>query len=168
MSQIIGKAGDPASLQDFDATLAINLRGSIDLCRQILPTLISLEPEAVDDGERGVLVLVASIAAFDGQPGQVAYSASKGAIVSLTLPLARELSRYGLRVVTIAPGVFDTKMTKVLDPKATASLKRVMEFPPRAGKPSEFARMVTEVLENSMLNGTCIRLDGGMRMPSKI
>jgi len=120
------------------------------------------------DNERGVLILVSSSAAFDGQPGQVAYSASKGAIASLTLPLARDLSRYGIRAVTIAPSLFESNMTRKLPEKAKKSLERAMEFPVRAGQPQEFARLVLEGIENSMLNGCVIRLDGAMRMPSKM
>jgi len=120
------------------------------------------------DGERGVLILVSSSAAFDGQPGQVAYSASKGAIASLTLPLSRDLARYGIRAVTIAPSLFESAMTAKLSEKARKSLERVMEFPVRAGKPEEFAALVRQSIENSMLNGTVLRLDGAMRMPSKM
>ena len=105
---------------------------------------------------------------FDGQPGQVSYAASKGAIASLTLPLTRDLARYGIRVITIAPSLFDSGMTALMSDKVRASLTRVMEFPLRPGKPEEFARVVREGLENPMLNGTVIRLDGGMRMPSKM
>jgi len=120
------------------------------------------------DGERGVLVLVSSVAAFDGQPGQLAYSASKGAIVSLTLPLARDLAPYGVRVVTIAPGVFESNMTKLMSDKVRKSLESVMEFPKRMGTAKEFAQLVKEVISNRMLNATVIRLDGGVRMPSKM
>jgi NAD(P)-dependent dehydrogenase (short-subunit alcohol dehydrogenase family) len=120
------------------------------------------------DGERGVLILVSSSAAFDGQPGQVAYAASKGAIASLTLPLARDLARYGIRAVTIAPSLFESAMTARLPEKARKSLERVMEFPVRPGKPEEFSSLVMHGIENEMLNGTVIRLDGAMRMPSKM
>lgn len=123
-----------------------------------------LEP----DNERGVIVMVSSSAAFDGQPGQVAYAASKGAIASLTLPLARDLARYGIRAVTIAPSLFESNMTAQMSDKVRKSLERVMEFPKRAGKPEEFARLVKDVIENPMLNGTVLRLDGAMRMPSKM
>jgi 3-hydroxyacyl-CoA dehydrogenase/3-hydroxy-2-methylbutyryl-CoA dehydrogenase len=115
-----------------------------------------------------VLILVSSSAAFDGQPGQVAYAASKGAVASMTLPLARDLARYGVRVVTIAPSLFESRMTSMLGEKARKSLERVMEFPVRAGKPEEFASLVRQGVENIMLNGTVIRLDGAMRMPSKM
>lgn len=129
--------------------------------------MITAKPTSAD-GERGVVILVSSSAAFDGQPGQVAYSASKGAIASLTLPLARDLARYGVRVVTIAPSLFESRMTSVLPERARKSLERVMEFPKRAGQPHEFAQLVRQSVENVMLNGTVIRLDGAMRMPSKM
>ncbi len=145
----------------------INVRGTIDLIRQVLPHLTAVDP-LPPDSERGVLILVSSSAAFDGQPGQVAYAASKGAIASLTLPLTRDLARYGIRVVTIAPSLFDSGMTAMMSGKVRKSLERVMEFPVRPGKPEEFARLVKEGVENMMLNGVVVRLDGGMRMPSKL
>ena len=166
-AKIIDRHGEPFDLHGFDFVMNINVRGSIDLIRQVLPHLSTIEATQ-PDRERGVVVLVSSSAAFDGQPGQVAYSASKGAIASLTLPLTRDLAKYGIRVVTIAPSLFDSGMTAVMSDKVRASLTRVMEFPLRPGKPEEFARMVREGLENSMLNGVVIRLDGGMRMPSKM
>jgi 3-hydroxyacyl-CoA dehydrogenase / 3-hydroxy-2-methylbutyryl-CoA dehydrogenase len=129
--------------------------------------MITASPTPTDD-ERGVVILVSSSAAFDGQPGQVAYSASKGAIASLTLPLAWDLARYGIRVVTIAPSLFESNMTRMLPDKARKSLDGVMEFPKRAGQPHEFAQLVMQCMENVMLNGTVIRLDGAMRMPSKL
>jgi NAD(P)-dependent dehydrogenase (short-subunit alcohol dehydrogenase family) len=129
--------------------------------------MVKNEPMTAD-GERGVLIMVSSSAAFDGQPGQVAYAASKGAIASLTLPLARDLARHGIRAVTIAPSLFESNMTRMLPDKARKSLERVMEFPVRAGKPEEFSSLVMQGIENSMLNGTVLRLDGAMRMPSKM
>ncbi|KAJ9646414.1 hypothetical protein H2199_002463 [Coniosporium tulheliwenetii] len=154
-------------LSSIDFVLNINLRGTLDLIRQALPHMTKVTP-LEPDNERGILLLVSSSAAFDGQPGQVAYAASKGAIASLTLPLARDLARYGIRAVTIAPSLFESKMTSMLGEKAKKSLERVMEFPVRAGRPEEFARLVREAVENVMLNGTVIRLDGAMRMPSKM
>lgn len=145
----------------------VNVRGTIDLIRQVLPHLSKTTPSSPDD-ERGVLVLVSSSAAFDGQPGQVSYSASKGAIASLTLPLTRDLAKYGIRVVTIAPSLFESRMTAMMSDKVRNSLKRVMEFPVRAGKGEEFSSLVMHGIENVMLNGVVIRLDGGMRMPSKM
>lgn len=166
-AKIIDRDSIPFDLSRFDLVMSVNVRGTIDLIRQFLPHLSKVEPSP-PDGERGVLVLVSSSAAFDGQPGQVAYAASKGAVASLTLPLTRDLARYGIRVVTIAPSLFDTGMTSVMSAKVKNSLTRVMEFPQRSGKPEEFARIVREGLENSMLNGVVIRLDGGVRMPSKL
>jgi 3-hydroxyacyl-CoA dehydrogenase / 3-hydroxy-2-methylbutyryl-CoA dehydrogenase len=145
----------------------VNVRGSIDLVRQCLPYMSKTAPVG-EDGERGVIILVSSSAAFDGQPGQVAYSASKGAIASLTLPLTRDLARYGIRVVTIAPSLFKSRMTDMLSDKVRASLVRVMEFPRRPGKAEEFSQLVRQGIENIMLNGVVLRLDGGMRMPSKM
>lgn len=167
LAKIIDKNNDPLPLSSIDFVLNINLRGTLDLIRQCLPHMVKTAP-LEPDGERGVLLLVSSSAAFDGQPGQVAYAASKGAIASLTLPLARDLARYGIRAVTIAPSLFESRMTSMLGEKARKSLERVMEFPVRAGKPEEFARLVRECVENSMLNGTIIRIDGAMRMPSKM
>jgi 3-hydroxyacyl-CoA dehydrogenase / 3-hydroxy-2-methylbutyryl-CoA dehydrogenase len=159
---------DREGMRQFDEVMRINVRGTVDLVRYFLPLLATcpLPPEE-KDGERGVVVLVSSAAAFDGQPGQVAYAASKGAIASLTLPLTREVARYGIRVVTIAPSLFETAMTTNISARLRESLNRVLEFPRRAGRPEEFARLVREGLENSMLNGVVIRLDGGVRLPSK-
>lgn len=166
-AKIIDRHGEPLDMKGFDFVMDINVRGSIDLVRQVLPHLSQVKPES-PDGERGIIFLVSSSAAFDGQPGQVAYSASKGALVSLTLPLTRDLARYGIRVVTLAPSLFDSGMTALMSDKVRASLTGVMEFPKRPGKPEEFARVVREGVENSMLNGVVIRLDGGMRMPSRM
>jgi 3-hydroxyacyl-CoA dehydrogenase/3-hydroxy-2-methylbutyryl-CoA dehydrogenase len=112
--------------------------------------------------------MVASAAAYDGQPGQVAYSASKGAITAMTLPLTRDVARYGIRAVTIAPSLFTSPMTDVMSDKVRASLTKVMEFPPRPGNPPEFGMLARHIIENTMLNGETIRIDGGMRMPSKM
>ena len=154
-------------MDGFDFVMNINVRGTVDLVRQVIPHLTQVAPEGLD-GERGVIILVSSSAAFDGQPGQVAYAASKGAVASLTLPLTRDVSRYGIRVVTVAPSLFESGMTANMSAKVRGSLERVMEFPVRAGKPEEFASCVREGVENSMLNGCVIRLDGGVRMPSKM
>lgn len=145
----------------------VNVRGTIDLIRQSLPHMAKTTPVG-EDGERGVIIMVASSAAFDGQPGQVAYSASKGAIASLTLPMTRDLARYGIRVVTIAPSLFKSRMTDMMSDKVRASLMSVMEFPKRPGQGTEFAHLVRSSIENIMLNGVVLRLDGGMRMPSKM
>jgi NAD(P)-dependent dehydrogenase (short-subunit alcohol dehydrogenase family) len=123
--------------------------------------------EPTTTGERGVIVNTASVSAFDGQIGQVAYSASKGAIVSMTLPVARELARYGIRVVAIAPGIFDTPLMASLPEAARESLAAQVPFPPRLGRPPEFAALVKHIIENEMLNGEVIRLDGAIRMAPK-
>jgi 3-hydroxyacyl-CoA dehydrogenase / 3-hydroxy-2-methylbutyryl-CoA dehydrogenase len=157
----------PFSLSSVDFVLGINLRGTIDLVRQCLPHLAAVSPLGLDK-ERGIVVMVASSAAFDGQKGQVTYAASKGAVVAMTLPMTRDLSRYGIRVVTIAPSLFESGMTALMSEKVRTSLERAMEFPARAGQPAEFAALVRHAIENVMLNGVVIRLDGGMRMPSKM
>lgn len=164
---IVDKKGNPLSLDSMDAVLNINLRGTLDLLRQSLPHMVNVKPDG-PDGERGVLIMVSSSAAFDGQMGQVAYAASKGAVASATLPMARDLAKHGIRVCTVAPSLFESNMTKMMGEKVRKSLERVMEFPVRAGHADEFARLVRECIGNSMLNGTVIRLDGAMRMPSKL
>ncbi|KAI1496156.1 short chain dehydrogenase [Biscogniauxia marginata] len=164
---ILDRDGNAFSMDTFDFVVNVNLRGTIDLVRQCLVHLAKLEPVG-DDKERGVVVMVASVAAFDGQKGQVAYAASKGAVAAMTLPMTRDLARYGIRCLTIAPGVFESKMTAMMSKKVMSGLEAVMEFPRRAGKPEEFAQLVRQVIENVMLNGTVLRLDGGLRMPSKI
>lgn len=178
--QAIDRNGTPLSLASFDTVLSINLRGSVDLIRQLLPTITAnaplgshpsvSSPSQTDpgDGERGVLILVSSVAAYDGQPGQISYSASKGAISSLVLPLARDLAAYGIRAVAVAPGVFESAMTNLMPAKVRRSLEGVQEFPRRMGRPEEFARLVREVVGNVMVNATTIRLDGAVRMPSKM
>jgi NAD(P)-dependent dehydrogenase (short-subunit alcohol dehydrogenase family) len=164
---ILDKTLTPVSLDSIDFVLSINLRGTLDLVRQLLPQLAAAAPEG-PDGERGVVVMVASAAAFEGQMGQVAYAASKGAVASMTLPMARDLSRFGIRVVTIAPSMFDSNMTAALSDKVRTGLKKAMEFPERPGRPEEFSSLVRQTIENSMLNGVVIRLDGATRMPSKL
>ncbi|KAI9783176.1 MAG: hypothetical protein M1816_001466 [Peltula sp. TS41687] len=166
-AKIIDKKGMPLDMDGFDFLMNINVRGSVDLVRQVVPHLCKVKPLS-PDGERGIIVLVSSSAAFDGQPGQVAYAASKGAITSLTLPLTRDLAEHGIRVVTIAPSLFDSGMTAHMSDRVRKSLQRGMEFPPRAGKPDEFASLVQHGIENIMLNGVIIRLDGGMRVPSRL
>ncbi|OAA62909.1 short chain dehydrogenase reductase [Niveomyces insectorum RCEF 264] len=159
----------PLPLPKFDFVVSINLRGTVDLVRQVLPHLAAAT-EGADgaDGERGVVVMVASSAAFEGQMGQVAYAASKGAVASMTLPMARDLSRHRIRVVTIAPSMFETSMTAGMSDKVKESLLKSMEFPARPGKPEEFAMLVRQAIENPMLNGVVIRLDGASRMPSRL
>ncbi|KAK3902824.1 hypothetical protein C8A05DRAFT_15176 [Staphylotrichum tortipilum] len=163
----LDKSLRPVSLESIDFVLSINLRGTLDLVRQVLPHIAAASPEG-PDGERGVVVMVASAAAFEGQMGQVSYAASKGAVAAMTLPMARDLARFGIRVVTIAPSMFDSNMTAQLSDKVREGLKKAMEFPPRPGKPEEFASMVRQAIENAMLNGVVIRLDGATRMPSKL
>lgn len=164
---IIDKKNEPLAIESIDFVLNINLRGTLDLIRQALPYMTTAAPDG-PNGERGVIIMIASSAAFDGQMGQVAYAASKGAVASLTLPLARDLSRYGIRAVTIAPALFESNMTKMMGKKVRQSLENSMEFPKRAGQPEEFARTVRDSIENVMLNGTVIRLDGAMRMPARL
>ncbi|KAI1181337.1 short chain dehydrogenase [Nemania sp. FL0916] len=164
---ILDRNGDAFSLESFDFTVNINLRGTIDLVRQCLVHLARTNPDDHNQ-ERGVVIMVASVAAFDGQKGQVAYAASKGAVAAMTLPMTRDLSRYGIRCMTIAPGIFESRMTAVLPKKLFEGLAAAAEFPRRAGQPKEFAQLVTQIIENPMLNGTVIRLDGGLRVPAKI
>lgn len=164
---IIDKKNEPLAIESIDFVININLRGTLDLIRQALPYMTTVKPEGAD-GERGAIIMIASSAAFDGQMGQVSYAASKGAVASLTLPLARDLSKYGIRVVTIAPALFDSAMTKMMGKKVKQSLENAMEFPKRAGQPEEFAHLVRSTVENSMLNGTVLRLDGAMRMPARL
>lgn len=167
MTQILDRSGSPFDLSSFDLVQAVNVRGVIDTVRQLLPHLASAPPLG-PDSERGVVVLVASTAAFEGQKGQVAYSASKGAIAGMTLPMTRDLARYGIRVVSIAPSPFKSPMEAMMSEKVRKGLLAAAEFPRRAGEPSEFAALVRHAIENSMLNGSTIRIDGGMRLPSKM
>ncbi|MDI3357761.1 SDR family NAD(P)-dependent oxidoreductase [Pseudomonas sp. UYIF39] len=162
--KILGKNG-PHVLANFSQVIDVNLIGSFNMLR--LAAAAIAETEADVDGERGVIINTASAAAYDGQIGQAAYAASKGAIVSLTLPAARELARFGIRVMTIAPGIFETPMMAGMAPEVRASLAAGVPFPPRLGKPSEYAGLVRHIIENSMLNGEVIRLDGALRMAAK-
>ncbi|KAH8721716.1 hypothetical protein BGZ61DRAFT_492214 [Ilyonectria robusta] len=164
---IIDENNNPFSMDHVDKVLNINLRGTIDLIRQTLPHLTIAAPEGTD-GERGVIIMIASLAAFEGQPGLLTYAATKGAVVSMTLPLARELSKFGIRVVSIAPGLFDTGMTKAIgDYGMWGKFEKAMEFPARPGRPEEFAKFASQAIENVMLNGEVIRLDGATRLPSE-
>ncbi|SDT10218.1 SDR family NAD(P)-dependent oxidoreductase [Pseudomonas granadensis] len=162
--KILGKTG-PHALSSFAQVINVNLIGSFNMLR--LAAAAIAESEANADGERGVIINTASVAAFDGQIGQAAYSASKGAIASLTLPAARELARFGIRVMTIAPGIFETPMMAGMTPEVRESLAAGVPFPPRLGKPAEYAALVRHIIENSMLNGEVIRLDGALRMAAK-
>jgi NAD(P)-dependent dehydrogenase (short-subunit alcohol dehydrogenase family) len=157
--------GTPSDLETFEMTLKVNLLGTFDVCRLAAKFMAENQPN--EDGERGVIINTASIAAFDGQIGQVAYSASKGGIVAMTLPMARDLSPYGIRVNTIAPGIFDTPMLAKLPEPARLSLAEQIPFPKRLGKPAEFAALAKHITENPMLNGEVIRLDGSLRMGIK-
>ena len=162
--KIIGKNG-PHALESFSQVINVNLIGSFNMLR--LAAAAIAETGADADGERGVIINTASVAAFDGQIGQAAYAASKGAIASLTLPAARELARFGIRVMTIAPGIFETPMMAGMTPEVRDSLAAGVPFPPRLGKPDEYASLVRHIIENSMLNGEVIRLDGALRMAAK-
>ena len=162
--KILGKNG-PHGLESFSQVINVNLIGSFNMLR--LAAAAIAEAAADADGERGVIINTASVAAFDGQIGQAAYAASKGAIASLTLPAARELARFGIRVMTIAPGIFETPMMAGMTPEVRDSLAAGVPFPPRLGKPAEYASLVRHIIENSMLNGEVIRLDGALRMAAK-
>ena len=162
--KILGKNG-PHALETFSQVINVNLIGSFNMLR--LAAAAIAETTADAEGERGVIINTASVAAFDGQIGQAAYAASKGAIASLTLPAARELARFGIRVMTIAPGIFETPMMAGMTPEVRASLAAGVPFPPRLGKPDEYAGLVRHIIENSMLNGEVIRLDGALRMAAK-
>ena len=162
--KVLGRSG-VHSLDAFNRVLQINLTGTFNVIR--LATAIMSSSEPTPSGERGVIVNTASVSAFDGQVGQAAYSASKGGIVGMTLPVARELARYGIRVMTIAPGIFDTPLMSSLPQAARDSLAMQVPFPPRLGKPSEYAALVKHIIENEMLNGEVIRLDGAIRMAPK-
>jgi 3-hydroxyacyl-CoA dehydrogenase / 3-hydroxy-2-methylbutyryl-CoA dehydrogenase len=159
--KIAGSRG-PHALEPFTVIIAINLIGTFNVLRFAAGAMLGNEP--LEDGERGVCVNTASIAAYDGQVGQVAYSASKGGVVGLTLPAARDLAPSGIRVCTIAPGLFDTPLLAMLPQEARDSLGRSIPFPPRLGLPSEYAQLATHIIENRMLNGEVIRLDGALRM----
>ncbi len=159
--RLVGKSG-PFSLDLFALTIQVNLVGMFNLLRLCAARMMQNEP--TQEHERGVLITTASIAAFDGQIGQVAYAASKAGVVGMTLPVARELSKFGIRVVTIAPGLFDTPMMAGLPEEARKSLEATVPFPPRLGHPREFAQLSLSIVENPMLNGETIRLDGALRM----
>jgi len=159
--KVVGKEG-PHTLAGFVRAININLVGTFNLIRLAAEAMARGAPNA--GGERGVIVNTASVAAFDGQIGQAAYSASKAGVVGMTLPIARELARSGIRVMTIAPGIFETPMMSSLTPDVQEALGKMVPFPPRLGRPDEFASLVREVVVNPMLNGEVIRLDGAIRM----
>jgi len=162
--KVLGKQG-PHSLESFARTLTVNVVGSFNMIRLAAEAMSQNEPNA--DGERGVIVNTASVAAFDGQIGQAAYAASKGGIVGMTLPIARELARFGIRVMTIAPGIFETPMLLGLPQEVQDSLGKTVPFPSRLGRPAEYAALVGHIVANAMLNGEVIRLDGALRMAPK-
>ena len=162
--RVLGKEG-VQPLDHFTRVIDINLVGTFNVIRLAAAAMCTNVP--MDDGERGVIITTASVAAFDGQIGQAAYAASKGGIVALTLPLAREFARVGIRVMTIAPGTFDTPLLAGLPQAARESLAQQVPFPPRLGRPPEYASLVRHIFENEMLNGEVIRLDGAIRMAPK-
>lgn len=162
--KILGKQG-AHGLDSFSRIININLIGTFNLLRLAAEAIAKSTANA--EGERGVIINTASVAAFDGQVGQAAYAASKGAVASLTLPAARELARYGIRVMTIAPGIFETPMMAGMSDEVRAALSADVPFPARLGKPEEYAALVRHIIENSMLNGEVIRLDGALRMAAR-
>ncbi|MGA2548906.1 MAG: SDR family NAD(P)-dependent oxidoreductase [Burkholderiaceae bacterium] len=160
--RIVGKDGRAAPLEDFRRVIEINLIGTYNVTRLVAARMVALDP--LTDGERGIIVNTASVAAFDGQVGQEAYAASKGGLVSMTLPLARDLAQFGVRVVTIAPGLFMTPLMEQLPQAVQDSLAASIPFPKRLGRPEEFAHLAMSIVENASLNGEVIRLDGALRM----
>ena len=163
--RVLGRNG-PMNLASFTRVIQINLIGTFNTIRLAAAAMANNAP-TTEDGERGVIINTASVAAFDGQIGQAAYAASKGGIVAMTLPIARELARFGIRVMTIAPGTFETPMMGNLSEEARRSLGQQVPFPSRLGRPSEYAALARHIIENEMLNGEVIRLDGAIRMAPK-
>lgn len=162
--KVLGRNG-VHGLESFARTININLIGAFNMLRLAAEAMAKNEPDA--GGERGIIINTASVAAFDGQIGQAAYSASKSAVVGMTLPIARELARSGIRVMTIAPGIFETPMMAAMPQEVRDSLGASVPFPPRLGRPDEYAALARHIIENSMLNGEVIRLDGAIRMAAK-
>nr|WP_315229047.1 SDR family NAD(P)-dependent oxidoreductase [uncultured Albidiferax sp.] len=160
--RVVQKDGSAAPLDAFAKVIAVNLIGSYNMTRLFAAACAKLEPQ--DGGERGVIMFTASVAAFDGQVGQQAYSASKGGLVGMTLPMARDLAQHGIRVCTVAPGLFATPLMQELPEAVQASLAASIPFPSRLGKPSEFAELAAHIVTNGHLNGEVIRLDGALRM----
>jgi NAD(P)-dependent dehydrogenase (short-subunit alcohol dehydrogenase family) len=160
--RLISRDGSPAPLEDFVRVVNVNLVGTYNVARLFAAECAKLAP--LEDGERGVMVFTASVAAFDGQVGQQAYSASKSGVVGMTLPMARDLAQFGIRVCTIAPGLFATPLMKTLPEAVQQSLAASIPFPPRLGKPSEFAQLAAHIVSNLHLNGEVIRLDGALRL----
>jgi NAD(P)-dependent dehydrogenase (short-subunit alcohol dehydrogenase family) len=162
--KVVGRDG-PHRLETFARAISVNLVGTFNMIRLAAEAIAREAPD--DDGARGVIVSTASIAAFDGQIGQAAYAASKGGVAAMTLPIARELARHGIRVVTIAPGIFETPMMAGLPQDVQDALGQSVPFPARLGRPAEYAALVRHICENPMLNGETIRLDGALRMPPR-
>jgi NAD(P)-dependent dehydrogenase (short-subunit alcohol dehydrogenase family) len=162
VAKLVDREGNPADLDSYARTVNINLVGTFNVMRLAAAAMAKNPPG--DSGERGVIINTASIAAFDGQVGQCAYSASKAGVVGMSLPAARELSRHAIRVMAIAPGVFETPMMSEIPDEAAQALAAAVPFPKRLGKPEEFALLAEQIITNSMLNGEVIRLDGGIRM----
>ncbi|MGX5650967.1 SDR family NAD(P)-dependent oxidoreductase [Hydrogenophaga sp. YM1] len=160
--RVVQKDGSAAPLDDFAKVIQVNLIGTYNASRLFAAACAKLD--ALEDGERGVMLFTASVAAFDGQVGQQAYSASKGGLVGMTLPMARDLAQHGIRVCTIAPGLFSTPLMRQLPDAVQASLAASIPFPPRLGKPEEFAALAAHIVTNTHLNGEVIRLDGALRM----
>ncbi|MFP5467880.1 MAG: SDR family NAD(P)-dependent oxidoreductase [Gammaproteobacteria bacterium] len=160
--RVVGKDGSAAPLEDFIKVINVNLIGTYNAARLFAAACARLDP--MEDGERGVMVFTASVAAFDGQVGQQAYSASKAGVAGMTLPMARDLAQHGIRVCTVAPGLFATPLMKTLPEPVQESLARSIPFPQRLGKPEEFAQLATHIVSNGHLNGEVIRLDGALRM----
>ncbi len=162
--KVAGNRG-PHALEPFEAVIKVNVIGTFNVLRLAAAAMLSNDPGP--SGERGVCINTASIAAYDGQIGQVSYSASKAAVVGMTLPAARDLASVGIRVATIAPGTFDTPLLGALPEPARQALGAAVPFPPRLGRPEEFAALAAHIVENEMLNGEVIRLDGALRMPPR-
>jgi len=163
-AKVLGKGG-PMAMGEFNRVIQINLIGTMNVIRLAAEKMVANAPNA--EGEKGVVINTASVAAYDGQIGQASYSASKAAIIGMTLPIAREFAAYGLRIVTIAPGLFETPLLMALPEKVKDALGKMVPFPNRLGKPSEFALLARQIVENPMLNGETIRLDGAIRMAAK-
>jgi NAD(P)-dependent dehydrogenase (short-subunit alcohol dehydrogenase family) len=163
-ARIAGRDG-PMPLDAFERVIRVNLIGTFNMMRLVASAMQSLDPN--EAGERGVIISTASVAAFEGQIGQAAYAASKGGIVALTMPAARELARFGIRVLTIAPGLFRTPLLEELPEETLTALGAAIPFPQRLGEPEEFSALVAAMIENRYLNGETVRLDGGLRMQSQ-
>ena len=164
-ARIVGRDGAPMALDAFERVVRVNLVGTFNLLRLAAAGMTGLPPDT--GGERGVVVNTASIAGYEGQVGQAAYAASKAGVIGLTLPAARELARAGIRVVTVAPGLFRTPLLDTVAPEMREALGASVPFPPRLGEPAEFAHLVLHICANPMLNGETIRLDGALRMPPR-